>query len=161
MRVLIFGNAGSGKSTMARALSRAQGLAHLSLDDIAWNPNVVRKPLTESVALLDAFVGQHASWVMEGCYGDLVEAALPHCTELRFLNPGVDACLANARMRPWEADKFPSPAEQGAMVTVLLDWIRQYESRDDEFGLQRHRAIFERFAGPKREYASLAEYAQP
>jgi len=30
--------------------------------------------------------------------------------------------------------------------------VRQYDTRDDEYGLARHRAIFDGFAGPKREY---------
>ncbi len=42
--------------------------------------------------------------MLEGCYGDLVEAALPHCTELKFINPGVAVCVDYCRGRPWEAD---------------------------------------------------------
>ena len=44
-----------------------------------------------SVALLEAYVAAHPGWVIEGCYGDLIEAALPHASELCFLNPGVAA----------------------------------------------------------------------
>ena len=37
MRVLVFGNSGSGKSTFARALADlGSGLAHLDLDSVVW-----------------------------------------------------------------------------------------------------------------------------
>ena len=32
--------------------------------------------------------------------------------------------------------------------------VRHYAERGDQYGLPVHRAIFERFAGPKREYAA-------
>src|SRR5262249_10927204 len=36
VKVLVFGNSGSGKSTYARALATREGLAHLDLDSIVW-----------------------------------------------------------------------------------------------------------------------------
>jgi hypothetical protein len=33
--------------------------------------------------------------------------------------------------------------------------VRDYEQRDDEFSLARHRKIFAGFDGPKTEYKSL------
>lgn len=148
-RVLVYGNAGSGKTTMARSL----GLPHLDLDTVAWRKGTERHPLTTSVALMRAFIDRHAEWVIEGCYGDLVEAALPWCTELRFLNPGLAACVRNSRQRAFEPHKFESPEQQGRMLPALLDWIEAYATRTDEFSLARHRAIFDGFRGPKREYA--------
>jgi adenylate kinase family enzyme len=157
MRVLVYGNSGSGKTTMARALASSEGLTHLDLDAIAWASKAVRRSLPESVELLHAFVARTPSWVIEGCYGDLVEAALPSCTELRFLNPGADACVVNCKARPWEPSKYASAAEQDEVLAFLLKWVREYETRTDEYGLARHRAIFDSFAGPKREIRSSGE----
>ena len=154
-RIVIFGNAGSGKTTMARTLARQHGLAHLDLDDVAWTGPGVRRDVAESVAEIHAFIEAHPAWVIEGCYGDLIEAALPFCSELRFLNPGVAACLAHCRARPWEPEKYASKAEQDAGLALLLDWVRAYEHRRDEFSLARHRRIFDAFAGPKREITDL------
>ncbi len=151
-RVLIYGNAGSGKTTMARMVAREFTLAHLSLDDIAWQAGAIRRPVADSVADLHAFIGKNAQWVIDGCYGDLIEAALPHCTELRFLNPGVEICVRNARKRPWEPSYCSSPEEQQRLLESLIPFIRDYETRQDEFSLARHRELFDRFAGPKREY---------
>ncbi len=159
MRVVILGNAGSGKTTLARRLIGDRDVALLPLDDIAWNPGPERKPPAESVAAVSQFIDAHEEWIIEGCYGDLVQAALPRCTELLFLNPGVEACIAQCQARPWEPGKFDAPAAQQAMLDVLLPWVREYTARSDEFGLDRHRAIFDAFEGTKREYTAAADYA--
>jgi adenylate kinase family enzyme len=151
-RILIYGNSGSGKTTMARAVAAELGVEHLDLDLIAWDAPGERRSPAASGDLLEEYFAAHDAWVIEGCYGDLVEAALPYCTELRFLNPGVEGCIANCRARPWEPEKYESPEEQDRRLDFLLDWVRQYDTRDDEYGLARHRAIFDGFTGPKREY---------
>jgi hypothetical protein len=110
--------------------------------------------MAESVAALEEFMAAHREWVIEGCYGDLVEAALPRCTELRFLNPGVEACVANCRKRPWEPSYCESPEEQQRLLGPLIEFVREYETRGDEYGLARHRRIFEAFGGVKREYGA-------
>lgn len=153
-RILIYGNSGSGKTTMAREMAAEHGLKHLDLDLVAWDAPGERKPLAASVAALEAFFAANDAWVVEGCYADLVEVALPYCTELRFLNPGVDACVAHCRARPWEPEKYESREEQDRRLAFLLDWVRQYDTRDDEYGLYQHRAVFDGFTGPKREYGA-------
>ena len=119
---------------------------------IAWRAMAVRKPVAESIAELRSFIEGRSGWVIEGCYGNLIESALPWCLELRFLNPGVAACVRNCRARSWEPHKYPSHARQDEMLAMLLSWVAQYEIRDDEFSLARHRAIFDSFCGAKREY---------
>ncbi|HSK20392.1 MAG TPA: hypothetical protein VK912_14665 [Longimicrobiales bacterium] len=152
-RILIFGNSGSGKSTMARDLSRRYGIAHLDLDQLAWSEPAVRKPLTESAADIAAFTRRNQEWVAEGCYAGLLELLLEQATEVRFLNPGTDACVANCRARPWEPEKYASKEEQDSRLDFLLDWVREYVTRDDEYSMASHRALFDRFRGPKKEYA--------
>jgi adenylate kinase family enzyme len=155
---VILGNAGSGKSTMARRLNAGTNIPRLSLDDIAWNDGEVRRPLEESLRELHRFVTTHDQWILEGCYGDLVEAALPFCTELRFLNPGVEACVQHCRQRPWEPEKFGSREEQDALLDTLIQWVRDYDTRDDEYGLTRHQKLYEDFSGPKKLYATIHDY---
>lgn len=93
---------------------------------------------------------------MEGSYGDLIEVALPCCTEMHFLNPGVDACVANCAGRPWEPEKYASREDQDRMLDFLIAWVRDYESRSDEYSLARHRAIYDSFDGVKSEHTSIS-----
>jgi pimeloyl-ACP methyl ester carboxylesterase/adenylate kinase family enzyme len=156
MKVLVFGNSGSGKSTYARALADEHGLAHLDLDTIVWEPGqiAVQRPAAAIRGSLDAFLAAHATWVIEGCYGELVEAAAPACSELVFLNPGVEACLANNRRRPHEPHKYATAGEQDAMLAQLQAWVAEYPNRDDAWSLAAHRRVYDAFDGNKCEHAS-------
>jgi adenylate kinase family enzyme len=155
-RDLLVGNSGSGKSTLARRLAQSGRLAHLDLDTLAWEPLTPprRRPLADSERDVTAFMGANDDWVIEGCYADLLEASLLRCTRLLFLNPGIEACVVNARRRPWEPHKYSSKEAQDANLEMLIGWIRDYETRRDTFSLAAHRELFDRFGGNKLELTS-------
>ncbi len=153
MRTLIFGNSGSGKSWRARELAARLNAPHLDLDTIVFVPDLiaVARPPEEALADLLAFAKASEAWVIEGCYGDFIEAALPYCTELLFMHPGKDVCLANNRKRPWEAHKYASKEKQDSMLPFLLGWVESYYERDDPCSYRYHRRLFDGFDGAKRE----------
>jgi adenylate kinase family enzyme len=153
MRIIVFGNSGSGKTTLARRLAGQHGLSHLDLDSIVWEPGKIalKRPSGQIIASLDSFLAAHQRWVIEGCYGELVEAASEHCTEMLFLNPGIEACLANNLRRPWEPEKYASSQEQDAMLANLQAWVGGYYERQDDWSLQSHRRVFDAFDGAKTE----------
>lgn len=155
-RVLIFGNSGSGKSTLAKKLCDSKGLAHLDLDTLAWDNTAPpqRKSLDESICQIREFIDSSESWVVEGCYADLLEQLLPLCDELIFMNLPLAECIANAKARPWEPHKYESKAAQDANLEMLIEWIKQYDQRTDEFSYSAHRRLFDDFTGQKREINS-------
>jgi adenylate kinase family enzyme len=155
VRLVIIGNSGSGKSTYATRLAATHGLAHLELDGIVWEPNqiAIARPDADVRAELRRFLAEHDRWVVEGCYGDLAELALATATELVFLNPGVDACVANNRRRPWEPHKYATAADQDRMLAPLLAWVAGYTERADPTSYAFHRRLFEAYRGAKRELA--------
>jgi len=153
MRIVILGNSGSGKSTLAAALAAAADAATLDLDTIAWEPDRQAVPRAEELARNDvrAFCQRHEHWVVEGCYANLGEAAFVYAPKLIFLNPGLDACLANALARPWEPHKYASREQQDANLRFLLAWIEEYYTRTGPMSLAGHRECFASYSGPKRE----------
>lgn len=152
-RVAIIGNAGSGKSTLARRLAAELRAPVLDLDRVAWEPGKPAQPRApaEAVRAVREFCAQHESWVIEGCYGDLVQAVLDSAVELVFLNRSVERCIAQCRARPWEPHKWATKEAQDAHLDCLLEWVRGYATRDDPLSLRAHRRIFDAYTGPKRE----------
>jgi len=158
-KIIIFGNSGSGKSTLAKALAEQHGAEHLDLDTIAWERERpgTRADFEESKRALLRFINESESWVIEGCYAELLKVASPHCTEMIFLNPGIEACVENCKARPFEAHKYETKEAQDANLLMLIDWVRQYETRVDEFSLREHRKLFDSHQGRKIEYRSNEE----
>src|SRR5437016_11076582 len=130
MKLVLLGNAGAGKSTMARRLIGGRQIPRLSLDEIAWDPGPQRKPLHESLELLNDFLKTNDQWVIEGCYSDLVEAALGQCTELRFLNPGMRSALPTATGGLGSLKNFP---RRSSRTQCLSNW--SYGLSNTRFGM--------------------------
>ena len=151
-KILIFGNSGSGKSTLAKTLCSKSQLAHLDLDTLAWMPSSppTRKPLEDSRIEIARFIGTHQGWVIEGCYSDLLELAIPASNQVIFLNLPVETCIENAKNRLWEPHKYPSKQAQDANLAMLLEWIAQYPSREDTFSKAAHDQLYATYAGAKR-----------
>jgi len=153
-KILIFGNSGSGKSTLAKDLAAKEGLAHLDLDTLAWLPGLPpeRALLEDSKKNITSFINVNDSWVIEGCYTDLIEIAGQDANEVIFLNLSTDQCLENAKARPWEPHKYESKKAQDNNLSMLLNWIKDYEERQDSFSLVSHLRFFEGFHGRKIMY---------
>jgi adenylate kinase family enzyme len=151
MRTIILGSAGSGKTPLAQTLMASHAATSLSLDAVVFQDGVERRPLDDSLARVRRWMASHGRWVIEGCYADRIEPLLEHCDALIFLNPGIEACVAQCRARPWEPEKYSSPEEQDAHLESLIQWVRSHETRSDKYGLPRHRALFDAYTGRKRE----------
>ncbi len=159
MRIVILGNAGSGKSTLAKSLARTQGMPLLDLDTLVWEADQVAVGRSDILvfAELAQFCRESDDWVIDGCYGDLVQAVLPNGPLLIFLEPGRDVCVANCRARPWEPHKYRTQHEQDDHLEDLLGWVRSYYDLAGSMSLMGHRALFAAYAGPKRLVTQLAE----
>ena len=159
MRIVVFGNSGSGKSRFAQNVSQAGGLAYLDLDTVAWTGKKPpqRLPIEESQRKIQSFVESQRNWIIEGCYASLIDFASAWASNLIFLNPGTETCLSNCRSRPWEPHKYPSKDAQDENLEMLLKWVSEYESRDDEYSYREHRRILDEFQGRKTELRSNIE----
>jgi adenylate kinase family enzyme len=151
MRILVFGNSGSGKTRLATGLAAKHAIPVLDLDVVVWSQVAVYRSDADIISDLSRFVQANASWIVEGCYGRWMEHLRPHASEIVFMNPGEAVCVSNCIARPWEAHKYASKEEQDAKLPILLDWVRGYYSRSDDMSLLAHRRLFDSFHGQKRE----------
>ena len=70
MKIHIVGGPGSGKSFLAKKLSRELGIPHYDLDDIQWASEGgygTKRDITERDALLRQIL-QKDQWIIEGVY---------------------------------------------------------------------------------------------
>lgn len=157
--MLIFGNSGSGKSTLAKSMVSREGASHLDLDSLAWLPEMPpqRAPIKASQDKIHAFVDANDSFVIEGCYTDLLEIAAPFADEVIFMNLPIAQCVTNAKNRPWEPHKYENKAAQDSNLEMLISWIEQYTERDDVFSYASHLKFYEAFNGKKFMYTENRE----
>jgi adenylate kinase family enzyme len=66
-RIVVLGNSGSGKTTVAKRLTSALGLPLLELDSVYHRPGWEPAPDNEFTVRVEAFVAQ-AAWVVDGNY---------------------------------------------------------------------------------------------
>ena len=160
-KILLFGNSASGKSTLAKHLTQAYALAHLDLDTLAWLPSTPpqRRPLSDSLRDMRAFTDTNDTWVIEGCYADLIEPVLPLATKVIFLNMDTQTCVQNARKRPFEPHKYDSKDAQDANLPMLIDWIRAYDSRTDTFSRAAHMHLYDAYTGNREMHTQPVKLA--
>ncbi len=134
-------------------------MPHLDLDSIVWEPGkvAVRRNPNAIADALKEFLTSNERWVIEGCYGELISATSGYCTELVFLNPGLETCLEHNRHRPWEPHKYASKEAQDLMLENLQIWVADYYERKDQWFYHAHREIFDAFTGHKNEHPQPAE----
>ena len=151
MRIAILGNSGSGKSTLARWLTARAHAPLLDLDTLAWEPQkiAVARPAAAALRDVQCFCVANVSWVVEGCYADLIRAALEFSAVLLFLDP---AGTAPPTAAPAPGRTSSSRAAQDERVAYLLDWVRAYYTRAGELSHAGHVATYEDYRGPKHRF---------
>jgi adenylate kinase family enzyme len=73
-RILVTGNAGAGKTSVARILATHMGLPYVGLDQIVWQPKWVRTPIEER-RLKEQAVANTPSWIVDGVSQVMMQAA--------------------------------------------------------------------------------------
>jgi adenylate kinase family enzyme len=151
-RVLITGNGGSGKTWLGKQIASRLSLPLTSLDDVYWTDAYggIARPKEDVFREVEALAGKDA-WVIEGVYGWLLPAALPHATEFVFIDLPVADCLANVRSRGKQR------AESDASFQSMFDWVAEYPNRTNLNSRLAHRRLWDEFAGKKEILTSRSD----
>jgi adenylate kinase family enzyme len=154
-RVVIVGNAGSGKSWLAEWLARVLSVPAIDLDLIHWLPDGYSAARDQDTAIAMVQDAARADgWVIEGVYGWLAREALPRATALIWLDIDVAECVANLKQRGQRRG-----ADQ-ASFDALLAWAADYRVRDNANSFGGHQRIVATFAGRKLVLRSRGEMAE-
>ena len=98
------------------------------------------------------FCSRHPIFVVEGCYENLMAAALPFLPLLVFLDVDAELCESHCRARPWEPHKYESPDAQNEKLQFLLDWVQGYYTRLGPLSQAAHAALYDAYTGPKARF---------
>jgi adenylate kinase family enzyme len=89
MRIVVVGTSGSGKSTMAKALSRALAIPHVEMDALNWQAGwrdlATHDPEEFHRRVAAAAAGE--AWVVDGNYTRVREALWPRATAFVWMDP--------------------------------------------------------------------------
>lgn len=157
-RICIMGPSNSGKSTLAVAIAKAQGLTAIHLDQLHHLPHTdwVPRPAEDFAALHDAAVAGE-SWVIEGNYSRLLPGRLARATGLILLDVATHISLYRYIRRCWfERDRYG--ALDGGRDSVKWDMI-QHILVATPANRRRYRAMFDEIDLPKLWLGSTAEIA--
>lgn len=143
-RVAIVGTSCSGKSTLARELSRRLGTLHVELDELFWGPNWTARSAEEFIASVDRATAGPA-WIVDGNYSATRALVLQRATTVVWLNYPLSTLMRRAvsrtfrrlvtRERLFNGNREPF---LGFLHTYWIPW----------WVLQSHQRL-------RREYAAL------
>ena len=114
--------------------------------------------MESSFIKLQKFTAENESWVIEGCYTDLLELLSTQANQIIYLNLAIEICIENAKKHPWEPHKYESKQDQDEKLSMLLEWISQYKDRDDTFSLTSHLSFYDTFKGKKLMHTTNIEF---
>lgn len=85
LRVAVVGTSCSGKTTLARKIADTNGIVHIELDAIHWQPNWTPMPIHEFRQAVEAEVASD-EWVIDGNYSKVRDIIWARATHLVWLN---------------------------------------------------------------------------
>jgi adenylate kinase family enzyme len=150
-RVLIIGNSGTGKSTLAQRLGARLAVPVIELDLLHWRDEGAGPKRDEAEAIALAQEAAAAPrWIMEGVYGWLAAAVIARVTALLWLDlPWEDCRAALVARKPRRGASAHDQAE-------LLAWAEAYWTRTTPSSFAGHAQLFDAYSGPKQRLESRA-----
>lgn len=132
-RVIILGNGGSGKSVLAREVSRRTGLPVVHLDPIFWRPDWKAAPREDARAVLNRALAADR-WIVDGNWVSAGDVRFERADTAIFLDLPRTTCIARAarrsvRDRHSRRPDLPEGCREG-LDWGFLKWMWNFD-RDD------------------------------
>jgi adenylate kinase family enzyme len=145
--ILVFGAAGSGSTTVARAIACQYGFHHIEVDEALFEPSdppfLVRRSDVETNAIVAKQLANHKSCVISGSIIGWGESFKSQIDLVVFLHLPVEIRIDRIRRR--EQKRFGTRVAAGGDMYLqhlaFLDWVRAYETGEANVrSLKQHRA---------------------
>lgn len=126
MKISILGYSGSGKSSLAKVLSKKYDLTTLHFDSIQFLENWKVRDKEEKMKIVENFLNKEKSWVLDGNYSKLYfDRRMEESDTIIFLLFNRFACLSRAykRYKKYKNKTRPDMAE-GCNEKFDLEFIK-------------------------------------
>ncbi|WP_244509962.1 adenylate kinase [Rhizobium sp. AC27/96] len=85
-RIVILGNAGGGKSTLARNMAKQRGLTHFEIDKLLWREGWIQAPIDDYSEQHQRVISEE-SWIIDGLgHRDSIPARIDRATEIILID---------------------------------------------------------------------------
>ncbi len=121
-RILIIGNGGAGKSTLAAALGAYTDLPVIHLDRLYWRAGWEQTPRSEWVETLQQLMAPDA-WILDGNYRGTLTERVERAAALVLLDPLTPVCLWRIVRRRLVARQTADLAE-GCDERLDIEFVR-------------------------------------
>lgn len=148
-KIMIVGNGGAGKSTLAQALGQLTGIPVHHLDAHYWQPGWVETDRDTWIDIQQTLM-QAPQWILEGNYSGTMDQRVAAADTIIFLDFNRWVCLwgvITRRLKYWNRSR--PDTGQGCperLDWAFLKWVYQYPT----LGKQRSTAHFKNLPANKR-----------
>ena len=149
-KLVVIGNSGSGKSTVATHVAAATGISAHDLDLIHWHEDGRKRDETESKMLVGQ-IASKSSWIIEGVYGWLAEVALSEATSLIWTDLCWSECRHGIIQRGLRRGMTFKDQDE------LIVWAEHYWIRSTSSSFAGHQRMYAAFGRAKLRLNSRAE----
>ena len=135
MKIHIIGGPGSGKTTLAKRLSKVTGITHYDLDDLQWDHNAstygTKRDPNERSALLTEIL-QKDSWIIEGVYYAWCAQCFADADQIYLLNVPRYKYRSRIIRRFVRRKLHLEPGKKETLQTLfqLLKWADKFQKQN-------------------------------
>ncbi|MEM9853422.1 MAG: hypothetical protein AAF841_03110 [Pseudomonadota bacterium] len=158
-RVMILGQPGAGKSTLARDLAARTGLPVVHMDKIHWQSGWVARPLAHKIEMIRA-EQEKDRWIIEGGLSATFESRAARADLMLWIDIGLSLRVWRVLRRTWRSrgrsrpdlpEGCPEKFDAETLDFLRFIWRTRLSAR------RRIETQYAAFQGQKHRFGSLRE----
>ncbi|MGE0792697.1 MAG: AAA family ATPase [Candidatus Woesearchaeota archaeon] len=146
VKIYIIGSSGSGKTYLARKLSKKLNIPFFNLDEIYWETKYSKERSDkEKKKMLSKIIKENKSWIIEGVFSSFIDLALKKADEVIWLD--THKTIVTFRIIKRYLRNFWKEGESLKSFFNLLLFARRYKHKTGRYfehkeKLEKHKIDF-------------------